>query len=80
MDAQTLFNAVVSLASVLGGVMLKSIYDAITSLREEDGALHDRINSLPGTYMRRDDFLNFASDIKETLHRIESKIDGKADK
>lgn len=30
MDAQTLFNAVISVASILGGIMLKSIYDAIT--------------------------------------------------
>lgn len=80
MDAQTLFNAVISVASVLGGVMLKSIYDAITALREEDHSLHERINALPGTYMRRDDFLNFAQRIEETLNRIETKIDGKVDK
>ena len=80
MDAQTLFNAVVSIASILGGMLLKSIYDAIQDLRHSDGDLHDRINSLPETYMRRDDFNNFGHDIKETLRRIETKLDNKVDK
>lgn len=80
MDTQTLFNAVISVASVLGGIMLKSIYDAITELRNQDGTLHERINEIPSTYVRRDDFLTFGKDIKDTLIRIENKLDSKADK
>ena len=80
MDTQTMFNAVVSIASLLGGVMLKSIYDAIKELRMEDGSLHERINLMPNTYVRRDDFSEFTRDIKESLIRIEDKLDGKADK
>jgi hypothetical protein len=80
MDAQTLFNAIISIASVLGGIMLKSIYDAIQELRTQDGDLHERINALPNMYMRRDDFINFGTEIKATLIRIEGKLDGKQDK
>jgi hypothetical protein len=80
MDPQTLFNAVISVASVLGGIMLKSIYDAIQELRTQDGDLHERINGIPDTYMRRDDFTNFARDIKDSLNRIEDKLDSKVDK
>jgi uncharacterized membrane-anchored protein YjiN (DUF445 family) len=80
MDPQTLFNAVISVASVLGGIMLKSIYDAIQELRTQDGDLHERINTIPNTYMRRDDFTTFARDIKDSLNRIEDKLDNKVDK
>lgn len=80
MDAQTLFNAVMSIASVLGGIMLKSIYDAIQELRHQDGEIHERINGIPSTYVRRDDFMNFGRDIKDSLARIENKLDNKADK
>ena len=80
MDTQTLFNAVISVASILGGIMLKSVYDAITELRTQDGALHERINEIPATYMRRDDFMAATRDIKDALLRIENKLDMKMDK
>lgn len=80
MEPQILFNAMIAIASTFGGFMLKSIYDAIQELRRSDGELHSRINSLPGTYMRRDDFLASSSRIEATLIRIEAKLDGKADK
>lgn len=80
MDSQTLFNVAIGLSSLLGGFVLKSVYDAIQDLRHSDGELHDRINKLPETYMRRDDFNTFGHDIKESLRRIETKLDGKADK
>ena len=80
MDPQTIFNAAVAIGCVLGGAMLKSIYDAIQELRHSDGEIHERINTLPNLYMRRDDFVAFGSRIEATLVRIESKLDGKADK
>lgn len=60
--------------------MLKSIYDAITELRTQDGNIHERINEIPSTYLRRDDFMTATRDIKDTLLRIENKLDLKADK
>lgn len=80
MDWQDAFNIVYGIAALLGGWTLKGFYDAINELRHEDGALHDRVTklatSLPDTYARRDDM----KEIKETLVRIESKIDRKVDK
>ena len=87
LDAQVIFNAGISLIGILMGVMLKSIYDAIKDLRnadgelrESDGDIHERINRMTDVYVRRDDFMSFARDIKDTLLRIETKLDGKADK
>lgn len=80
MDAQVLFNAVLSVASIIGGIVLKSIYDAIQELRACDGQIHERINQMPNIYMRRDDFLAFGAEIKATLNRIEEKLDHKMDK
>ena len=80
MEPQTLFNAVIAIGCVIGGAMLKSIYDAIQDLRTSDGEIHERINVLPNTYMRRDDFMGFAGEIRASLLRIENKLDSKADK
>lgn len=80
MDPQTIFNAAIAIGCVLGGAMLKSIYDAIKELRHSDGEIHERINAIPNTYMRRDDFMSFGSEIRASLLRIENKLDSKADK
>ena len=80
MDPQTIFNAAIAIGCVIGGALLKSIYDAIKDLRHSDGEIHERINAIPNTYMRRDDFLGFAGEIRASLLRIENKLDGKADK
>lgn len=80
MDWQSAFNVVFAIAMVSGGWILKVLYDAVTELRRADGDIHDRVTklatSLPDTYARRDDM----KEIKETLVRIESKIDRKVDK
>ncbi len=80
MDPQTIFNAAIAVGCVIGGAMLKSIYDAIKDLRHSDGEIHERINTMPNIYMRRDDFMGFAGEIRASLLRIENKLDGKADK
>ena len=80
MEPQTIINVLFGVGCVLAGIVLKSIYDAIQDLRHSDGEIHERINMLPNTYVRRDDFMQFARDIKDTLLRIENKLDSKADK
>ena len=80
MEPQTLINAALSAVSLLGGWTLKVVYDSINELRRADGDLHERINAMPETYMRRDDFGVFAVRIETTLGRIEAKLDAKADK
>lgn len=80
MDAQALFNAVITLLGIFAGFLLKSTYDAIRELRQSDGHLHERINAIPSTYARRDDVMHIVGDIKSILVRIEDKLDNKADK
>jgi len=84
MEPQAILNAVLSVASLIGGWALKVFYDSISELRHADGDLHERVTriteTLPGTYMRRDDFSAFAGRVEGALARIESKLDGKADK
>ncbi len=74
MDPQIFFNAAIAIVCVFGGAMLKSIYDAIQDLRRSDGEIHERINTIPNTYVRRDDFVAITKDIKESLLRIENKL------
>lgn len=82
MDAgmQTLFNIVVALAGVLGGWLLKIIYDSIKQLRERDQAIEERVDVLQKEFLRRDDFRDFVHRIEGTLIRIEAKLDSKVDK
>lgn len=74
MEPQIIFNAVIAIGCVFVGAMLKSIYDAIKELRQSDGDIHDRINEVPNVYVRRDDFMLFTKDIKDSLSRIEDKM------
>lgn len=84
MEPQVFFNAMIVLASLIGGILLKSILDAVKELRSADSTLHDRVtkmaSDLPNTYVRRDDFIGWSRDVKELLVRIETKLDGKQDK
>ena len=80
MELQELFNAAIAIIMLLSGILLKSIYDAVTDLRRSDGVIHERINALPNIYRRREDSISFESRIEAALIRIESKLDSKADK
>jgi hypothetical protein len=80
MDWQTAFNALIALVALLITAGLKSILDSVTELRREDADLHERVTALamalPETYARRDDM----REIRDTLVRIEAKLDNKVDK
>jgi len=80
MDLQAAFNIMMLIAGTFGGWLMKTIYDSIGELKVSDRRLHERIETLPGIYVRRDDFAAFAGRIEATLGRIETKIDHKVDK
>jgi hypothetical protein len=73
MDYQILFNIAATLAGFLGGWVLKGIRDDMRRLDED-------VRAMPMTYVSKTDYRNDLSDIKALLVRIESKLDGKADK
>ncbi len=72
------------LISILGGYLLKSLFDAVRELRVDLKALAkslaDAEVELPKAYVRKADLDSKLSSIEGHLLRIEHKLDGKADK
>jgi hypothetical protein len=77
MDFQDLFNATFALISIFVGWYLRAVWDAISRLRLDIQQIE---RNIPNVYLRRDDFQIALADIKDTLNRIEDKLDNKADK
>lgn len=77
MDWQAIAIGALSLLSVLFGIVLRTIWDATQKLAND---LVEIEKELPDKYVRRDDFATFREELMAVLMRIESKLDGKADK
>ena len=81
---QTVFNFALSIIGVLGGWILKIIWDGVRDLQEADRNLIDKVNTIEiliaGNYMSKSDFDKIAAAIFAKLDKIEDKIDKKADK
>ena len=84
MDTQTAFNIVLSLVAFLGGWVLNSLRDSISSLQKTDNELADKVQAIEvlvaGTYVKRDDLKEMSNALFHKLDKIEAKLDGKADK
>lgn len=77
MESQDIFNAAITLSGAFGGWILKTIWDAIKDLKTEVRELNREVNQ---DFVRREDFKDSISDIKEMLNKIFDKLDNKADK
>ena len=84
---QTLFNWVLSGVSILGGWVLKVIWESIKDMRQELRMIDSKMHN---DFVRRDDFKEAVKEIKEdvkqgfnrvdqVLARLELKLDNKAD-
>lgn len=62
---------------MLSGWILRAVWDAVTSLRED---LRELEREIPAVYVRRDEYRDDLRDIKEMLRHISGKLDDKADK
>ena len=84
MDIQTLINAVITLCGVLGGWVLKVIWDVVKELQVADKILVEKVNTIEiliaGSYITKLDFEKLSVAIFLKLDRIMDKIDGKVDK
>jgi len=84
MDIQTLINAVITLCGVLGGWVLKVIWDVVKELQVADKILVEKVNTIEiliaGSYITKLDFEKLSVAIFLKLDRIMDKIDAKADK
>lgn len=77
MEMQSLFNAIFGAVLMLSGWILRTIWDAVNNLKKD---LQDLERGLPDTYVRRDDYRDDMSEVKDMLKAIFNKLDGKADK
>lgn len=81
---QQVFNIAVGVAGALGGWWMKAMWDALKDLKEADSKLAAQVSDLKvlvaGDYVRREMFDRLSDAIFAKLDRIESKLDGKADK
>ena len=77
MDFQTLFNAAMGGVMMLSGWVLRAVWDAIKSLRDD---LRNLEREIPSVYVRRDEYREDLRDIKDMLRHISDKLDEKQDK
>lgn len=81
---QTMFNIAVGIAGTLGGWWMKAMWDALKDLKVADDKIATEVSNLKvlvaGDYVRREMFDRLSDAIFAKLDRIESKLDGKADK
>lgn len=81
---QTIVNWAFGVVGVLGGVVLREMWEAIKTLRKDNEALIDRISQLNEKigreYVRRDDYRDDIAEVKSMLARIFDKLDEKQDK
>jgi hypothetical protein len=84
MDIQTLINAVITLCGVLGGWVLKVIWDVVKELQVADKILVEKVNTIEiliaGNYISKLDFERLSVAIFQKLDKIEDKLDRKVDK
>ena len=74
---QSLLNAVFGAILMLSGWILRTIWDAVSNLKKD---LQDLERGLPDTYVRRDDYRDDMTEVKDILHKIFDRLDNKADK
>lgn len=77
MDFQVLFNVSLSLVMMLSGWMIRSVYDAINRLRQDQIQLERMIYS---EFVKRDDYKDDLREIKSMLSSIFNKLEAKEDK
>jgi predicted outer membrane lipoprotein len=75
-DWQQAFNWIGGMFLAAAGWMLKALHAEIKEARQEHAAL---ARELPSTYARRDDVRDGFSEVRDTLKRIEDKLDRKVD-
>jgi len=74
---QSLVNAVFGAILMLSGWILRTIWDAVNGLKKD---IQELERNLPETYVRRDDYRDDMTEVKDMLKAIFNKLDSKADK
>ena len=77
MNYQDLINIATGTVIAIGGWFARQLWDAVKSLQSDLSALREEIAK---DYTRRDDFKDFAAEIRQMFREISDKLDKKADK
>lgn len=81
---QQLFQWIVGGVCVIGGVLLKTCWDAVKDLQMADRELIERVGGIEtlvaDQYVKRNELDRSLSALFAKLDRIEDKLDGKQDK
>ena len=81
---QMFFNIAITLIGFLGGWVLNSLKSSIEALQKADASLTSKVQEIEvlvaGSYVKRDDLDKLSMALFAKLDKIESKLDGKADK
>ena len=81
---QMFFNIAITLIGFLGGWVLNSLKSSIEALQKADTSLTSKVQEIEvlvaGSYVKRDDLDKLSMALFAKLDKIESKLDGKADK
>ena len=84
MEPQLIFNFLVAIIGILGGWVLKSISDRMDSLQAADASLTSKVQAIEvlvaGKYVTWEGLRDAIAPLTAYLARIETKIDGKADR
>ena len=77
MDFQSMMNFILPTACTVLGWFCRELWTAVQGLKEDVAKLREE---LPTHYVSKDDFNDRWYEVLKSLHRIEDKLDGKADK
>jgi len=84
MDMQTAFNIALGAVAFLCGWVLNNLKESIRGLQTSDSDLATKVQAIEllvaGSYVKRDDLDKLTTALFAKLDKIESKLDGKADK
>lgn len=76
-EYQTILNWVMGTALAVSGWFARQLWDAVTELKRDLAGLREEIAK---DYVPKNDFREFASEIRQMFQRISDKLDEKADK
>ena len=77
MNYQDLINIAAGTVLTIMGWFARQLWDAVKALQADLSALREEIAK---DYTRRDDFKDFAAEIRQMFREISDKLDKKADK
>jgi len=81
---QTIINWIFAGFGALAGFILNNIWQAMRDLQQADRVLADKVGEIEilvaGEYVKRPELTEAMRDVFALLHRIEDKLDKKADR